>query len=69
MAGLGILSLVWTRVTTYDGSSVAPPSSIAALAPGLSLFDTRVGVYFAVEGVAVLIGPPITGTITKDTAG
>ncbi|KAI0881348.1 MFS general substrate transporter [Annulohypoxylon maeteangense] len=78
--GASILAFGWFGVKDLGGTVVfavlfgffnggvtsLPPSAIVSLTPDMSRLGTRMGMLFAVVGVAVLVGTPIAGAILRD---
>ncbi|KAI1372333.1 MFS general substrate transporter [Hypoxylon crocopeplum] len=78
--GASILAFGWFGVRDLGGTVVfallfgffnggvtsLPPSAIVTLTPDMSRLGTRMGMVFAVAGIAILVGTPIAGAILKD---
>ncbi|MDB5910537.1 MAG: hypothetical protein JWP34_4651 [Massilia sp.] len=67
-ADLGGLTVFALLYGAFSGGVVGlAPSAIVSLSPDLGVVGTRMGMLFAVNGVAVLVGTPIAGAILGDS--
>jgi len=53
----------------FSGSFVSiPPTVIVTLSPSLSVVGTRMGMFFALSGLGLLVGTPVAGQLIKQSS-